>query len=826
MNRSSENLFSQAARAVTSLTKYAAHDIYQTIGDVTQHLVDCKKLRKTEPLVTGIPFVIVWRCVGLRIEQASQNCSQSELSWFHKYLLPRQRLLKNLRELLTSDLTSQRIDLAPPKVLHETSDESFKIKFFGRGGVCLNFRVGESRQGLERQARDRNIAIAITVVFPSGSFSVAIDFLDSYSGQFLTTLNKEFDLSHVASLSGTPRISSPVEHLQLPETQSSFSFLQDILETVLKRVNVRLSATTLKIPDKFRATFLFRTGQRRNRYDEQYKYVFTRSQIADLKKTRLSKVSGGKLLASFMKLPGIGKLALKKRAMIEQWLMFQDKNRNLYDLLSNGQWFGEKSFVAYVSSLSPNQSMYISDWRIWYSSKALFRSTQEKLLFDEWLEERDPEFESDPRTEPLDRLLRSEIEKYHFGLQSMFMIPIYGASNVTPAAVVQISGLELSPEERIHDLQVVGFIYNEILGYMRADLLQEQLGERAQYDQFVDLAHLFTHAGTKLISTPMHNTLTRFENAIRDGRFKQADKIDSWSIADGLFTTKTLETTLGVLTRFDWMDTAKREGLNRTRAKTNSVLDANRRVMARGVDWNKVKQELTGFLETAFFRHFWNVCHDPRYREFETYFRQDEISVADMVRLEFDFWPPASPCLGHTDLMVMHLSNLMENAVEAFNLAKSALNWKKNEEPLWHVKFTSEQNKEVENRHKPGWVVLSLSNNSRPTRKEKGLLKELDEIFRQISNRNTDAFLRDYRTKMRHRHFTSKSGGSHGWALLEFASYLRRLEIREGTEIVRNGEISIRLKGPDEVVFDIRLPMIINSSEHEHYLEYSEDVFE
>ena len=817
MYRSSENPFSTAARAVAGLTKYGAHNLYETIGDITQHLLDCET--PTRDLVTGIPFVLVLKCNDSQYEIVSRNCSEAELKWLYRNVLPQDQLLLNIRKLLVPRRTSQRIRLRVTSPLEEGLDESFKIKSFIHGGTCLNFRLSRTLNRIDAQHLD----LVVTVVLPMSNSRKLTRFQHDYEHEFLGTLEREINLIRPASLQTANGRGSPVEY-SLPETQSSFRFLQDTLEEVLRRITGRLSDERTHERENFAATFLFRTTSRRNEHDQQYRYVFTRSQIDELKDTRLStiKVRNGNILDSFKNLPAIRRLSPKERETVKRWLEYQEKEPDLYDILTNGHWYGYKSFVTYVSSLSPNQSMYISDWRIWYSQEEPWRTRKERRELKRWLAEDHQEFELDSRSEPLDRLLRSEVEQYRFGLKSMFMIPIYGNKNEPPVAIVQISAAGLLPEERMRDLQIVGFVYNEILGYLRADVLQERLSKRKEYDQFVDLAHLFTHAGTKLISTPMHNTLKRFDNAIKHGRFKGADTIDKWSIADGLFTTKTLETTLGVLTRFELMDEPGGDGRARMRRRQHE--DVNRNLMAQGIRWDKVELELRSFSETAFFRHFWSVCHDPDHKEFGDYFAEGQIVPSEMIQLNFELSTPLPACLGHTDLAVMHLSNLVENAIEAFDLLKSALRWKKNVFlPLWHIDFRLTYEEKKLGKRRDACLVLVVSNNSRPTKEETASLQELDAAFHKLSSRTSDAFLEAYREKMRRRAFTSKSGGSYGWALLEFASYLRRLEIREGDALLQNGSIAVSWNDRTGVAFEIRFPVKINPDESPYFLEYSED---
>jgi hypothetical protein len=817
MYRSSENPFSNAARAVASLTKYGAHNLYEKIGDITQHLLDCETPEKD--LVTGIPFVLVWKGHDSQHEIVSRNCSEAELKWLYRNVLPQDQLLLNIRKLLVHRRTAQRIRLRVTSHLGEGLDESFKIKSFIRGGTCLNFRLSQTLNKIGAQHLD----LVVTVVLPMSNSRKLTRFQNDYEHEFLGTLEGELAFIRPASLQTADGRGSPVKY-SLPETQSSFRFLQDTLEEVLGRITAPLSAERTRERENFAATFLFRTTSRRNEHDQQYRYVFTRSQIDELKNTRLStiRVRNGNILDSFMNLPAIRRLSPKGQETVKRWLEYQEKERDLYDVLTNGHWYGYKSFVTYVSSLSPNQSMYISDWRIWYSPEEPWRTRKERAELKEWLAEDHEEFEPDSRTEPLDRLLRSEVEQYRFGLKSMFMVPLYGKRDEPPAAIVQISAAELSPEERVRDLQIIGFVYNEILGYLRADILQERLSERKEYDQFVDLAHLFTHAGTKLITTPMHNTLKRFDNAIKHGRFKRADAIDKWSIADGLFTTKTLETTLGILTRFELMDEPGGDGRARMRRLQHN--DVNRSLMAQGIRWDQVELQLRSFSETAFFRHFWSVCHDPDHKEFGDYFAKGQIAPSEMIRVDFEPSTELPICLGHTDLAVMHLSNLVENAVEAFDLLKSALRWKKNVVlPLWHIDFRFTYEEKMLGKRREASLVLSVSNNSRPTKDETASLQKLDAVFHELSSRTSNAFLGAYRKEMRRREFTSKSGGSYGWALLEFASYLRRLEIRKGDALLQNGSIGVSRNEQTAVAFEIRFPVKINADESAHFLEYSED---
>jgi hypothetical protein len=819
MPRSSENPFSKAAKAVVGLTLYGDHNLFETIGDVTQHLLDCKVTENG--LITGIPFVFVWKCSASQPELVSRNCSELELKWLYRTILPEDQLFRKISKLLSHTGRSQRFRLRNKGPSEEGLEESFKIKAYIRGGTCLNFRLGQPRNG---GVDSLSVHIVVTVILPSSTSGKLTEFQRDYENEFFGTLESELNIDRCASLQPTSDRSSPSEY-SLPETQSSFGFLQDTLEGVLSRIRTRLTDKERNEQENFSATFLFRTTLRQNENNQQYRYVFTRSQIAELKHDHLAgiEVPDGNFIDSFKSLPAIKKLSLsqKEGETIDRWLDYQQK-RSLYEILTEGHWYGYKSFVTYVGLLSPNQSMYISDWRVWYSPEEPWRTTKERRELKKWLAENHQEFKPDLRIEPLNRLLRSEIEQYRFGLKSMFLIPIYANKNEPPVAIVQISAANLSTEERIRDVQIVGFVYNEILGYLRADVLQESLRRRKEYDQFVDLAHLFTHAGTKLISTPMHNTLKRFDNAIRQGRFHSADSIDKWSINDGLFTTKTLETTLGVLTRFELMD--ERSGDRRADLRRLQHNNVNRRLMAQGIGWHQVESELRSFSETAFFRHFWSVCHDPDHKEFGHYFASGQIHSFEMIRLEFEYPMFLPVCLGHTDLTVMHLSNLVENAVEAFDLLKSALRWKKNIAlPLWCINFQFSYEEKQLTKRREAAVVLSVSNNSTPTEQERASLQRLNGIFHELSSRKANAFLEEYRAEMRRREFTSKSGGSYGWGLLEFASYLRRLELRKGDNPLQNGSISVSQNDKTGVAFEIRFPVKINGDETAHFLEYSED---
>jgi hypothetical protein len=320
----------------------------------------------------------------------------------------------------------------------------------------------------------------------------------------------------------------------------------------------------------------------------------------------------------------------------------------------------------------------------------------------------------------------------------------------------------------------------------------------------------------------MHNTLKRFDNAIKHGRFQSADYIDKWSINDGLFTTKTLETTLGVLTRFELMEEPRGDGRAILRRLQHN--EVNRSLLAQGIRWNQVELELRSFAETAFFRHFWSVCHDPKHKEFGNYFAEGQIDPFEMLRVDFEYPTLLPVCLGHTDLTVMHLSNLVENAIEAFDLLKSALRWKKGVLlPLWQINFQFSYEEKTLRKRKEAFVVLSVSNNSTPTKHESASLQRLNSIFHELSSRSSQAFLEEYRVEMRRREFTSKSGGSYGWGLLEFASYLRRLELRKGDDVLQNGSISVAQNDKPGVAFEIRFPVRINIDETAHFLEYSED---
>jgi hypothetical protein len=813
MERSSESFFSRAARAVAGLTRYGAHNIYETIGDITQHLADCQTKNKEKTLVAGIPFVLVWTHNESEVECVSCNCSKAEFEWLFEKIVDKSILMEQIGALIRQGGSSVSLSGSPSIPMKELPAASFKAQFYRSGAKFLSFRFDQRGNNTKRSGRIP--ATAVTVVLPGNWKASKIrSFRNAYINEFLATLNTHLDENDSFGTRNSALGHYQVEYFGLPEDQSSFSFLQETLQGVLDRIKVRISNGSDHSTREFVATFLFRIATSPIEMNQRYRYVFTHSQIENLKELHLSDVAvdHGSVLDNFKSLPAIQPLLSMPNDVLEEWLNTQ-QGRSLEDLLADAQWYGEKSFASYVGSLSRDQSMYISNWRIWYSPKELYRSDDEEKAFKDWLNDNRRNLKNDPRSEPLARLLRSEVEQHHFGLRSMFMIPIYGKPDESPAAIVQISAAKLSETDRVDYAQLVGFAYNEILGYLRADVLRGKLLKRAKFDQFVDLAHLFTHAGTKQISTPIHNTFKRFDNAFKYRRFREADKIDRWSIDDALFTTRTLETTLGTLKRFKGIGGQK-----------NGKATDLTRLMGHGIGWIRIQRELRAFLGTAFFRHFWNVCHDREYKRFRKFFADDRINPLDIVKLDFRLDPQLPRCLGHTDMMIMHLSNLVENAIESFDLRDGAVKWERHEESDYCISFRLEVvNSEIEGSSRTEtWVVLRVSNNATPTSDERYILASLNRIFGEIARQEGDAFLYKWRDRMINREFTSKSGGSHGWALLEFASYLRRLELRNGDTVVQHGTISVR-SADDTVEFEIRLPIKTNASDFEYFLEYSEE---
>jgi hypothetical protein len=738
--------------ALENILRFTVTPLPEAVANVLQHVADV--VDTTSSTTTTVPAVLVSRVTRSGVDILSRTVSAAELAALSEKFFSMRELHSDIRRTAEEGLLMQIGDASHRR--NASAEPSFKLRTIDDNATYVHMKVSGDA-GADN-------TVVVTLVVPNIHFDA-----QALRRAVSAAISSQRDRH------ASPR-KRPTDSMYIPSS-SSFKFLEPILDAVVARIGSY--AVVRKIPTPlFAVTFLFRSGGR----SSGWFFVFTKQQRVALEAIPVRDVSrdGYSAIGRVMQSALVHPLSTEGKSRLNEWLQTQS-HMSAYDLLAGGRWYGEQSFATYASKLSPGQSVYISDWRIWYSSESPWRSPEEQSRFEAWVGG-----DSIPGgEEPIVRLLRSEVEQALFGVTSVLMQPI-GITTDEPLGVVQVSVPQMTSEERIRIVEILSIVESEIAGYFRADELRLRLQERAQFDQFLEFAHLFTHAGTKLFATPLHNSMTRLKDVASKARVPLA----LWAANDAMLTVRTMETQLGLLTRF---------GSNRS----TSHGDAPPRLTSM-IAWTNIDRELSAIVPTLITRHFWDVCHDPEERHLRDVFVSGELLPRELVTFNFSYDEPLPPCAGHTELLTMHLANIVENAIESIDLHKAAKNWLASDDPEFYVNVTVS----CEAGEEQQWIVVTIENNGVVLESERLVLRKLQERLKALAELRTDEFLAEYRDSMRKREFTSKSGGAHGWAVLEAASYARRLEIYRGPVWQRCGSLQLSLDDDGKpLMFRFALPV-------------------
>lgn len=759
--------------------KYTGQRLPGTLIDFAQHLDEFPAKTTGESYYTVVPFVLLFRQNGAAPRVEGRNCSREELQWV-------EGAFGGFDWIFDARNSSTRTaDLPSP-----APDHSFKAPLFdNRAATAL----------VTSLASYRLVFVAPWTADEARAFG------EQLHREFLPQIEEEvpkYLLHEVAE----PPVSQDLSRSPagITESQSTFKFLEPALGSVIHRLQEQTRQSETSREDVFRefgadptffATFLFRvdSGLDSRASDRPYRFVFSSSQrelldaklpseqLDDVERQLAQLVSEDEQLREIVKPDAVKHVLREWRVSVENMTAFQ--------VLERGYW-SDRSFISY-SCRSASSSTFVSSWRVWYSRSELFRDG-EREAFIKWC--RDEHRLPDSReAEPLMRYLRSAIEEGRFALESIFIIPLTAVGDEDreqPTGVVQIAAPTLSLERRIELLTLARFAAGEVLALVRADRQRYALSR----EQGGSVAHTLAHTMTKSASTPLHNTFARLQGGIKSKRISGLNAIEELAVEEGLLFARTLEMHFS--------------GRSLFRDEKSGIIPK----LLQTVSWQDVRHYCERFITVALSRHLWDLCHDAQYADFAERVWKRTLVAERFVNFTFDC--AVSDVCGHTDAVSIHLSSLIDNALASFDFTKVAREWMSRSKPSASIA--------VEGRYDSTrrYFVLTVTNNGLIDPDETRVLQNLAELFSQIDAGRIDPFLTEIREQMDDRVFTTKSGGGQGWALLQLASYLRRLEV-ESTDSTRHGRLECNLpsRAKSELAFKLFFPVLRDEDETPRFAE-------
>jgi hypothetical protein len=426
--------------------------------------------------------------------------------------------------------------------------------------------------------------------------------------------------------------------------------------------------------------------------------------------------------------------------------------------------------------------MYISDWRFWYS-RELDASEMHELV--DAYRKSAREFVSKPlNVKPLARLLRSHIEEHALGLRSMFLIPIpYSLSNDNPPIMIaQISStLQLTPKQRIQALCIIRAQSDAIAALLIADQERQDIEDRKLSGQFYDFVQLFGHAAAKAIVTPLWNSLRRFQILSKEVGEGGNRHIDRWFAESGLAALEDLE-----------MYASRLTSIMQAPGKTGQT-------EALGfVDWLTLRRRVIERFRLGVIRLLLAASHDSELTFLRDRLDRGVLCGDEWIACEFAVPSEVLETVGHSELMTMHVANMVDNYLESFDVSTLAKMWEARSRMNDYIRV------EVSVERDRRFTLLKISSSAKPVDAETNAIQRLGGHLTELDVGTLDPFLVGVKDALKSRRFTTKSGGAHGWAVLEFGAYLRRLEVRsyEGT---RHGRLSM-LATPEGVELLAMIP--------------------
>ncbi len=752
-----------AARAISDLTRYTAVPSEQVALDILQHLLDCTGGSGKHTYNTTLPFLFVYRSRGSAYHLDELTCSQQELQALRNYL-PQPYLLPDQAPIEQMPIFDEPLLLT---IRHSSlTFPSFKLSTITAKrdkGTILDVPI--PTPGATPEAADpKPVESFLRVFLPLGlrqAKSLQRELSSVLAARML--LDASFDrVGSESRLSQSKSFHQLRSSRVLSETQSRFEFLAPALERLSSRLHSYEPFSTQGTTQPFYVTFLFRTKRRRQERAPRYRYIFTDTQCQFLNSIvlkDLTTASGNSLLEE-VKAQTLcfedsqGRIRRADSAWQEaalRWLR-SAQDHTPFEIMDHGDYYGSKSFINYVST-SNCKSLYISDWRVWYPRAISFLDPAEFKAFTQWVATSSQAADLDlwgKGTEPLARLLRSAIEENTFKLRSMLLVAIPYEEEGEPIGVVQLSYPDaLEPLVRIDMISQLALLTREVDTIIYADSLRDRLAKTEHLRHFISIAHTFTHAGQKLFSTPIVNAIRRLTAGIDSKALKGFDGLDRWALDDGEYSVELLEKHLGWLHR------------------TSDLMRVNEEA-----DWEGLRTTCEETLRTSFMRAVWDVVHDPLYRYLENALNSGMLRTSSVILFRFTL-AEVPVCRIHNSFLQLHVGSLIENAVEALDLKEKIDLWQSGKPPSSII----EVNVQGFAREKQPWVKLECCSRTKLLGGEKEMLEELEQHFRGLETGEIEPFLEELRTQMDRRKYTTKSGGGHGWALLNAASYFRRLEL-------------------------------------------------
>lgn len=303
------------------------------------------------------------------------------------------------------------------------------------------------------------------------------------------------------------------------------------------------------------------------------------------------------------------------------------------------------------------------------------------------------------------------------------------------------------------------------------------------------LSNLNSHASTKLYTTPIKNSVYELQKMISKDEGKMA--IESINMVTELW-----EGNLSVLERY------------------SNILRNKGRLWCKSVYWDLIASKLERFAEVFFYNRINDLYDDSYYKIFfDLILKEKQFGFRDFFNLEINF--NGVNCLGHQNLFEIHLLSFLNNAIEASTFTRVADFYLK--EKITKIPKNIKDTISFKAIDKFEWIILEIKNTCIVREEDRIKLNKIDKYLEKIFTGEIHVGDKNIAESMLNREFTSKSGASHGWALLLAGDYFSRLQIIYDGNILRKGQLSIstyneKIK-PFNLLFELKIPKAISNNE-------------